>query len=304
MGYYLILKTSMEDFSNKPCLNLSGKTWDAQHMDKFLNSDWGTKLYKSPQRTQEPSPIPQNSSSVYAKSLIRPSASFMSEYRERPTVEILEKSRGSALDNFKPTSLSKTPQKSSPGEITKKMRELDEQNRRDYEEYIKLISPKKRKQLFEAEKQRKKVYSELKNEKLLDVKRQRIVAYAYPQGILGVDHPDRGDFSPLYNKLQKENEKKQQIDHENRMNRAKYIMNHTAANAHIQFFNDKNTEVISDKPVGPKRVEEVPIHYHNTQETLFTPEAYFKNPDRAIRLQDLSRGNRTFNIISGAEYND
>ena len=120
--------------------------------------------------------------------------------------------------------------------------------------------------------------------------------------MLGVDSPNRPEYSPFYNKVQKENDKFNKIQAENRITRAKYIMNHTEANPNIQFFNEKNNEIPEEKKEGIKRVDITGIHYHDTHTSLFTSLPIKNSPDRSDRLQQILRGGRTFNIISGNEY--
>lgn len=291
----------MEEFNNKPGLALAGKTWDAQHLDKFLGSEWGGKLYK------QYKPVPDASHSVYVspflKSSIRPSASFMSENRERKVVSNIDnKTQGNALVSWPAKSVSKSPVRKNLTEINQKMIEIEEAQKKSAGEYTKLMGPTKRKQLFEAEKQRMKVYSELKKEKLNEVKLDRIVKWGYPEGILGVDSPERPEKSPFYSNVQKTNDKFSKTQALNRINRAKYIMNHTNASPNIQFFNEKNSEIAEEKLGGIKRVDESCVHYHDTYASLFTPLPNDVSPERNERLKTIWRGGRGFDIISGTEY--
>lgn len=290
----------MEELKNQPSATLSGSTWDAKHLDNFLSSEWGEKLYK----TSKPSPFPsyQKPNSFFQKSSIKPSASFLSYNRDNQPLHNIEKPQGSSLLEYKDEKYGKNPFQGDPLITNFKMKELEDMRRRDMLEYQKVLSPFKRRQLLEAEKTRNQAYSELKNERLLGVKRQRILKGEYPEGILGVDSARRADFSPLYANKQKEYEKYDKEKTVSRLNRAKNIMDHTCANQKIVFFNDPRSEDVKEKATGMKRAEDGSRHYHDTYAALFTPESFKSQNERAERLLQLGRGNRDFNIISGAEY--
>ena len=232
------------------------------------------------------------------------SASFKSQPRDRVCISEIEKPYGNSLVQWEPNEYNKKIQSKNLADISKKMKELDLQRESDLKEQSKIMVPQRRRQLFEAEKHRNKIYSQLKNEKLLAIKQKRIIEAAYPSGILGVDSPERIDKSPNYLKFQKDNDMRQKRDMDNRINRAKNIMNHTSPSPNIQFFNESNTKIILEKPRGPKRTEEVPNHYHNTHEAIFKPEFEYKLSDRSLRLKELCRGSRAFNIISGVNYQE
>jgi hypothetical protein len=287
----------MSNVNNKPGMTLSGKTWDAKHLDKFLNSEWGEKLYNHKKFDDPSLALP---SSPFLQSSIRPSATFMSEPRDRKVASTIDKPQGSPLVTW--SSKSKSPTRANLSEISSKMKEIEKEQKKAESNYSKLLSPSKRKQLFEAEKERLKKYSELKKARLEEVKNSRIVTIGYPEGILGVDSPQRPEVSPYYYKIQRENEKLSKSLAASRISRAMYIMNKTTASSQIQFFNEKNTEVPVEKPCGIKKVENLPIHYHDTHEVLFTPSINTVSPERSERLKNIWRGQRNFNIINGTDY--
>ena len=289
----------MSDLINKPGLSLSGQTWDARHLDKFLSSEWGGKLYNH-KKYDEPQPV--QSQSPYLRTSIRPSATFMSEARDRKVVSLIDKPLGNSLLAW--TGKSPSPQRKNLAEISAKMKELEKVQAKNEEEYTKLLSPGKRRQLFEAEKERLKQYASLKKERLEEVKNDRIVKIGYPGGILGIDSPDRPEASTYYCKVQKDNEKVKRNLVQNRMNRAMFIMNKTSPNYNIQFFNEKEGEGdrAEDRQRGIRRVEQGAVHYHDTYDALFTPLKDSSSPERAERLKQIWRGNRKFDIISGSEY--
>lgn len=292
----------MGEFTNKPGLALAGKTWDAKHLDKFLTSEWGGKLYK--QFKTIPDASVSGYTSPFLKSSIRPSASFMSEPRERKVVSSIDnhKLQGNSLVTWPTKSASKSPNRRNLAEVTRKISELEEIQKKSETEYTKPMGPAKRKQLFEAEKHRIKVLNELKKEKMNEVKLNRIIQGAYPEGILGVDSPERPEKSAFYSDVQKANDKFAKTQAANRINRAKYIMSHTSANPNIQFFNEKNTEIAEQNLEGIKRVDATGVHYHDTHTSIFTPLTNQVSPDRNERLKTLWRGGRDFNIISGTDY--
>lgn len=287
----------MPEFKNKPSVVLRGSTWDAKHLDSFLASQWGEKLFRS-KRPSEHSGGRSQLPFLYSNSSIRPSAAFLALSRDRPPVQALEKLFGDSLAATGPDKKPYTLPIVELDEISKKLNTIETQKKKDELEYIKTIPPSKRRQLFEAEKHRNKVYSELKQQKLTETKRDRILQNEYRSGIIGVNiSKSPNDY----------NKKIQEIEHQNDENRKTFrmhnIMNYTAPSANIQFFNTGVNEAEKDKPRGLKRVEEIPEHYHDTQKALFEPKFSTTNPERTQRLKELWRGNRDFDIISGSYFN-
>lgn len=78
------------------------------------------------------------------------------------------------------------------------MRKLEQRKIEDDAQLDKRIDPSKRRQLFEAAKYRDKEYKELKKQRLSIIKKERIINNSYPDGILGVDSPEREDMSLNY----------------------------------------------------------------------------------------------------------
>lgn len=283
------------EFHNKPCVNLRGNTWDVKHLDNFLASAWGEKLFQS-KRGTENSYAPQQLPLMTSNSSIRPSAAFLSLPRTQPPVQPLEKPKGNTL--IHPSSNPYTAPVLNLEKISKDLTTLEEKRIKDAQEYLKVIPPSKRKQLFEAEKHRNKEYLKLKHEKIRETKKERVLSSGYRSGVLGVDlgRRDQIKSASLGVKSTECDDKSKEI---RRGLRTQNIMSHTSPSANIQFFNSKHVEGEQEKPRGLKKVEEIPSHYHNTYNTLFVTKPETCNPDRSERLKDLWRGNRNFNIISG-----
>ena len=289
----------LPEFHNKPSVNLRGSTWDVKHLDNFLSSQWGEKLFQS-RKPSENSKLPEQLPFLYTNSSIRPSAAFLSLPRDQPPIQSLLKSSENSLI---PSSQAKTYTAPTVDVdvISKKLHHLDEQRARDDQELCKIIPPAKRRQLFEAEKHRNKVYSKLKQEKLAETKKDRVVRNEYRSGVLGVDLTERksGKSATWGTKEAVRNEKSVET---NRALRAHNIMVHTAPSPNVQFFNTGVTEGEPEKPRGLKKVQEIPQHYHDTYSALFIPKPRNDNTERTQRLKELWRGNRDFDIISGSYF--
>lgn len=283
------------EFHNKPCVNLRGNTWDVKHLDNFLASAWGEKLFQS-KRATEASYVPQQLPLMTSNSSIRPSAAFLSLARTQPPVQFLEKPKGNTLIHSSVHPYS--PPVLNIEKVSGQLASLEEKRTKDAQEYLKVIPPSKRRQLFEAEKHRNREYLKLKHQKIRETKKERVLSSEYRSGVLGVEigRRDHVKSANCCLKVAEDNDKANKL----RKNfRTQNIMNHTSPSANIQFFNTKFSEGEKEKPRGLKKVEEIPGHYHNTYNTLFVTKPETSNPERSERLKDLWRGNRNFNIISG-----
>lgn len=98
---------------------------------------------------------------------------------------------------------------------------------------------------------------------------------------------------------------KEQEENLRRHARAMMMMKNTGTSPGIEFSHSNTEFPLAEKPRGLKRVEEeLPQQYHNTHNSLFVPTKQSGSPERSQRLKDLWRGNRDFNIISGAYFKD
>jgi hypothetical protein len=174
---------------------------------------------------------------------------------------ITKSSSNSLVQWIQPKNL---PKKVSLIEISTKMKAIDEQKSKSSQEYLQIMPPNKRKQLFEAEKFRNKTFSDLKIKKSMEIKKQRIIENEYKSGVLGYDSPDRLDDSLYYKKVQVENCKKNEISKAHSLKRMENIRKNTATSYHIQFFNQNQTVKPIEKPRGVKKVNANSWNYHNT----------------------------------------
>lgn len=287
------------EFHNKPSVVLRGNTWDVKHLDNFLASNWGEKLFNSKRPTERSAvvqPLPQ----LTGTSSIRPSAAFLTLTRSQPPILPLEKPQPSSLIYTNTSQKSYTPPTLDIDKTTKRLQSLESQRKKDEQEILKVIPPSKRRQLFEAEKHRNKQYLNLKHEKILETKKERVICSEYRSGVLGVNSERMHARNVWVKSVDKDAEKGVE---ERKVARAMNIMNHTAPSANIQFFNSRAEEVQQgERNRGLRRVEEIPQHYHDTYNALFVPKPTSSNPDRTQRLKELWRGNREFDIVSGAAY--
>lgn len=291
----------LPEFHNKPSVVLRGNTWDVKHLDNFLASQWGEKLFQSKKPSVNSGPQEQLPM-IYSNSSIRPSAAFMSLNRSQPPVQSLEKSFGNTLIHKSDTRRSFTPPSLDIEKVSKQLVNMEKERARDNLEYMKTIPPSKRKQLFEAEKHRNKQYLKLKHDKIEETKKERVLTNGFRSGVLGVNITERSTINyKNWGTLNKDSEESNAELH--RKARAMNILGHTAPSANIQFFNPYSNEAEPEKARGLKKVEEIPEHYHDTHNALFVPKPESSNVERTQRLKELWRGNRDFNIISGAYFN-
>ena len=279
------------EFHNKPGVNLRGSTWDVKHLDSFLASAWGEKLFKSKMPT-ETSYYNKQLPLMTANSSIRPSAAFLTLPRTQPPVQALEKKTGNTLIHQSGNPYS--PPVPNVEHITSQMVTIENQRQADLKELSKVIPPSKRKQLFEAEKHRNQEFLRLKHEKIKETKKNRILSNEYRGAILGVDVQDRSKSkSSTYMKGS------DQVLEIRKKLRSENISKHTKPNPNIQFFNSDQNAAMEEKPRGLKKVEEIPSHYHDTYHALFVNKPSTTNPERSDRLKNLWRGCRDFNIVTG-----
>mmetsp|Transcript_14156 Transcript_14156/g.14216 ORF Transcript_14156/g.14216 Transcript_14156/m.14216 type:complete len:106 (+) Transcript_14156:598-915(+) len=105
--------------------------------------------------------------------------------------------------------------------------------------------------------------------------------------------------------MQKQEMIKEQEDRLKREARAMNMLKYRGTSPGIGFFNSNTENPPVEKPRGLKRVEdEVPEQYHNTHNSLFVPTVDRISEERNERLKSLWRGNRDYNIISGAYFKD
>ena len=220
--------------------------------------------------------------------------------RDREPIQYFEKSAVSGIIPNTQDIKAYTPRAVEVNVISKKLHQLENQKTKDDLEYRKTIPPSKRRQLFEAERHREKMYTKLKNQKLQEIKKQRIINNAYRSGALGINlFENDNKFSSWKRKSQ---DLDQQLNETKKAARTQNIMMHTAPSPNIQFFNTKHTEAEQAKPRGLKKVDEIPEHYHDTHNALFVPKPKVDNYERTQRLKELWRGNRDFDIISGSYF--
>jgi hypothetical protein len=279
------------EFHNKPGVSLRGSTWDVKHLDSFLASAWGEKLFQSKLPT-ESSTLPQQLQVMSANSSIRPSAAFLTLPRTQPPVQSFEKRCGNTLIHSSTNPYS--PPKLNLDQVTTQLASIEHLREKDLKELSKVIPPSKRKQLFEAEKHRNLEYLKLKHEKIRETKKNRILSNEYREAILGVEVPKRATSKSAG--FVKGNEQVVEI---RKKLRADNIARHTRPNPNIQFFNEDCHDSAEEKPRGLKKVDQIPNHYHDTYGALFVNKPATTNPERADRLKYLWRGCRDFNIVTG-----
>lgn len=296
----------MVDFANKANLTLHGTTWDAKHLDKFLKSDWGDRLFNSNQSNMPTEKVKKQEGIQTVDTNIRPSPAFLTLPRSSGVTATIHTSAPMTVgivthaqfqDTQQPVKLSKK----DPIEIAKRMQKIEQELKGIKEAQYDRLPPNRRKQLFEGEKKREQQLKKLKEEKAMITKQNRIIKSGYPEGILGVDSPNLPD-TKLYWKEQKDIERSKSLQQNRWQQRAQNMMKNTSTSPGITFSNPNSAEVPAEKARAKKRVEEVPEQYHDTFGALFIPKVQKRDPERAERLKELNRGERNFDIVSGAYY--
>lgn len=296
----------MVDFANKANLTLHGTTWDAKHLDKFLKSEWGDRLFNASKSNQPPEPAKNIEGIKTVDTNIRPSPAFLTLPRSSAIIAPVPTqapvitgvvTHTQFQDNQQPISI----QKKDHIEISKKMQKIEQELKGIREAQMERVTPDRRRQLFEGEKKREQMLKKLKEEKAMITKQNRIIKSGYPEGILGVDAPNLPD-TKLYWKEQKEIERSRSLQANRWQQRAQNIMKNTSTSPGITFSNPNSAELPGEKVRAKKKVDEIPEQYHDTFGALFVPKTEKRDPDRAQRLKELNRGERNFDIISGAYY--
>lgn len=265
----------------QPGLSLHGTTWDAKHLDKFLSSQWGERLFNTKQSQDSYSKPLAN----FDNCSIRPSMSFLAVSRNNvPVYDAPPNSGPSALTH------SRSPQPSNWNQISDKISRLHQKKSLCEAQESKVLPPKKKKELFESIKNYQEEINALKKQKLEIIKKNRILEKGYPNGVLGVPSES----------TTRNNQNSARI---RRYARALNIMKHTGTNSGIEFGHSLSTDQVPEKPSGIKYLRNsMPQHYHNTHRELFCPQEKTKSAQREKRLKEVWRGNRDFNIISGAYF--
>lgn len=175
------------DLSNKPNLQLTGSNWDATHLDKFLDSEWGDKLFNA-SRFRSSSAIPYPIRPVFETS-IRPSVSFLNQPRESsaPTVYLpsttLSKTNPSPLQttSFRATIQPLSEQRLKRGELIKS---LEQRAAELTNAQAALLRPIQRRALLNSKLETLKKLQKTKAKHASDTKLSRILEHGYPRGVL------------------------------------------------------------------------------------------------------------------------
>jgi len=284
-----------DQFSNRANLSLHGSTWNAAHLDSFLRSQWGEKLFVAGKQREDSNSV-QLPADLQIRSTtdsrIRPSPAFLSLPREAPPATDFASAR-SATD-FDWTDSEKTKdfrkQQVDSVALARGIQGAEERKKALQKESARLLPPPARRQLYEAEKKQGADYSALKSQRLLLMKQQRILEHGYPDGL--IRQGTREGRSKVFSQSARA------------VTRTSNLQIQRKTSPDIEF---GHPESGSTSPVPPrfqlKRFPELfKHHYHDTHEALFIPGGDTQGTGRLERLTQLTRGNRAYNIVSGTSY--
>lgn len=270
------------EFYNKPGVVLSGKSWGVQHLDRFLASEWGVRLFK-PNKKPNITVNADETFGFYPSSPIRPSASFLAQPREKTPAVILRTN----------SSVTKYPHyiDNKSFEAQQSINQVQQKLLCHTNNSVKYLPAHKRKQAFDAEMMMKKEYFRLKRAQGLKTKQERIRCNEYRNGVV-VD----GVVNSLFNK----NALERSVinEHQNKLNRrAEERMNnlrlHTASSSNIIFFNQRGEGLCE----SAHKHRASPIKADDAVAGIFKAQPVINpTPSRVLKTSH----SRDFNIISGA----
>ena len=284
-----------DQFANKANLSLHGRTWNAAHLDSFLRSQWGEKLFVAGKQRDDSNSV-QLPADLQIRSTtdsrIRPSPAFLSLPREAPPAPEFVSARSTSDFDWTDSEKTKDFRKRQVDTVAlaKGIHTAEERKAALQKESARLLPPPARRQLYEAEKKQGMDYFALKSQRLLLMKQQRILENAYPDGL--IRQGTREGRSKVFSQSARA------------VARTSNLKLQRRTSPDVEF---GNPESGSTSPVPPrfqlKRFPEIyKHHYHDTHQALFIPGGETQGIGRLDRLTQLTRGNRAYNIVSGTSY--
>ena len=284
-----------EQFANRANLSLHGRTWNAAHLDSFLRSQWGEKLFVAGKQRDDSSGMqlpPDMQIRSTTDSRIRPSPAFLSLPREAPPATDFQSARTALEFDWKAPEATQDFRKRPVDTVAlgKSIQAAEGRKLALEKESARLLPPPARRQLYEAEKKQSMDYTNMKSQRLLLIKQQRILEHAYPDGLI--------------RQGTREGRSKTLTQSSRTVDRTSTLQFKRRTSPDIEF---GNPEFGSTSPVLPrfqlKRFPEIyKHHYHDTHQALFIPDPDHQEAGRLDRLTQLTRGNRVYNIVSGTSY--
>lgn len=225
---------------------LHGSSWTVAHLDRFLQSEWGQRLFKPPAAASPSSPLRRTT-----EAQIRPSPAFLAVPRDTPLVINPSLSRRPASAA---ASRRYVPDLDQVETLTRGMTAASGRRQELAGEARSLMSAKARFKLAEAEKKQEKDFAAFKSQRAMITKQQRLLANLPQSGISGLQSAPNRPFSarPTNPQLQ----------------------------SSIAF------GWSSPSPVTRSQLKRFPDREHNTFHTLFHPASQpVTNPQKECSLQ-------------------
>jgi hypothetical protein len=278
---------------NQPNLHLTSTKWDAGHLDKFLDSEMGDRLFNASRfRSQSaemypPKPVFENS--------IRPSVSFLSQPREsmQPNVlksdEPLGKTSPFPLQakSYKPSHVPLSQQRLYRGE---QIKSLERRAAELTDAQAARLLPRQRRDILQKKLETLRKLKDSKTKHGLDTKLNRILEGAYPRGLTVQSASGAKTVNVRYSSPRQQG-KAEAVIHKN-----------TRTSPDVRF---SNPDAAKPEYIPIRRGQmHVPGNptYIETRAHIFEAPQRSWNQARMMHLMHQDRGYRNFNIISGASH--
>ena len=166
---------------------MHGSSWTVAHLDRFLRSEWGQRLFKPAETPSQFSPLRRTT-----EAKIRPSPAFLAVPRDTPLMQDSSPPR-------RPASATATRRYAPDLDLVETLaRGMTAASGRRQElagEARTLMSAKARLKLAEAEKKQEKHFAALKSQRAMITKQQRLLANLPKSDISGLQSAPNRPFS-------------------------------------------------------------------------------------------------------------
>jgi hypothetical protein len=281
-------------FINQPNLHLTSTKWDAGHLDRFLDSEWGDKLFNASRFRSEsaemypPKPAFENS--------IRPSVSFLSQPRvsTQPCVLKSDETLGNTspfplqAKSYKPSPVLLSQQRLHRGE---RIKSLERRAAELTDAQAALLLPKRRRDILQKKLETLSKLKDTKTKHGLDTKLNRILEGAFPRGLtVTVQSASCCKTANVQYSSPRQQGKVKAVIHKN-----------TRTSPDVEFSNPAaaQPEYIPIRR-GQMHVPGNPTFLETRAHIFEAPPQRHWNQARMMHLIHQDRGLRNFNIISGA----
>jgi len=234
-----------------PNNTLRGNTWDANHMDRFLKSQWADRQTLDQTATHVEGVQERRGKQTVASTNIRPSACFISIPKGHDSSQFRDDNDlGNVFTEWN-DSRDKAAQRVK-GQVAVDPAKLSNTSNPNINPNSGLAVPSERRQEIREVQDERKRHTMAKEELSLYKKRERIIKNGYRNGVLGLDSPDKPDsvyFRDLQQARREEAERKAVILQRRQEDLNKY----RSASSDIPFSNPGYESPIK-KPANARQV--------------------------------------------------